>query len=238
MMRLIAKHGMEGLAAANRRAYTSPSLLALWFAVSSAFVEYMHWWPSQQAAELKGFWPWLSPIRGYAPFLVVLLVAADWFNRPHFEDRLQATLRAEDMRDPHAYYAQPLGSGLWLLDYDNEIIGLAAVKVREPSSATPTPTAAALTHFTVIEPYRPANIQRDLLQHALRQAFHSNGSITSVYAEDDALCPYTQRVLREEGFRTADSKPLRRMGFMRWQVRECVLMRDQWDTRQSEVQGK
>ncbi|KAL1697322.1 hypothetical protein GGG16DRAFT_107239 [Schizophyllum commune] len=223
VMRLIAKHEMEALATANRRAYRNPALLLLWLAVSSAFVEFMHWWPSQQPAGLGGLWPWFSPIRGYAPFLVVFLVAVDWFNRPYFEERMQTVLRSEDIRD---------GSSLWLLEYDGEIIGLVAIKTRDSKDTQATSVVADLTHFTVIEPYRPAKIQRDLLQHTLRKAFEANGNLVLVHAEDDALHPYIQQTLHDEGFRITDGKALRTMGVMRWKIRDSTLIRSEWERRQ------
>ncbi|KAL1753309.1 hypothetical protein FB107DRAFT_276842 [Schizophyllum commune] len=223
VMRLIAKHEMEALATANRRAYRNPALLLLWLAVSSAFVEFMHWWPSQQPAGLGGLWPWFSPVRGYAPFLVVFLVAVDWFNRPYFEERMQAVLRSEDIRD---------GSSLWLLEYDGEIIGLASIKTREAKDTQATSVVADLAHFTAIEPYRPANIQRDLLQHVLRKAFVTNDNLALIHAEDDSLHPYIKQALHDEGFRVTDGKALRTMGVMRWKIRNSTLIRSEWERRQ------
>ncbi|KAI5898115.1 uncharacterized protein SCHCODRAFT_02487950 [Schizophyllum commune H4-8] len=226
MMRLIAKHEMEALATANRRAYCNPALVLLWLAASSAFVEFMHWWPSQQPAGLGGLWPWFSPVRGYAPFLVVFLVAVDWFNRPYFEERMQASLRSEDRRD---------GSSFWLLEYDGEIIGLAAIKTREAKATQATSVVADLTHFTVIEPYRPANIQRDLLQHTIRKAFEANDKLALIHAEDDALHPYIQQALHDEGFRVIDGEVTRTMGIMRWKIRDSTLIRSEWERRQADT---
>ncbi|KAL1740829.1 hypothetical protein HDZ31DRAFT_76612 [Schizophyllum fasciatum] len=232
VMRLVAKHEMEALARANRRAYTNPALLLLWLTISSAFVEYMQWWPHQQPATLGGVWSWLSPTHGYAPFLVVLLVAVDWFNRSHFEDHMQATLRAEDMHDLLSYYAQPPGSAFWLLEYDGDIIGLVAVKVQESPDGQAASAFGVITHFTVIELYRPAGVQRDLLQHALRKTFEANDRVAFVQTEEVALHPYIQQALREEGFRATDGDAVRTMGFMRWKVRNSVMTRDQWKKRQ------
>ena len=55
-------------------AYTHPIILAIWVALSSAFVQYMEWWPKHQA-EWGGY---LKVLPGFAAMAVAVMFFVDW----------------------------------------------------------------------------------------------------------------------------------------------------------------
>jgi hypothetical protein len=58
---MVAKANMESLAAANRRALYSPLYIAVWLALSAAFIEFMDWYPKPH----YGFLGYLQPLPGF-----------------------------------------------------------------------------------------------------------------------------------------------------------------------------
>lgn len=55
-------------------AYAHPITLAVWFALSSIFVEYMKWWPNPAL----GWIGYLKPLPGFASMAVLVMFFVDW----------------------------------------------------------------------------------------------------------------------------------------------------------------
>jgi len=89
---MVGKSNMEALAVANNRSefnssvyfwenlhefdsgYFHPITLAVWFALSAAFIHLMNWWPSSQF----GIWGYLNPLPGFATMAFPILAYVDW----------------------------------------------------------------------------------------------------------------------------------------------------------------
>jgi len=54
--------------------YTHPVALAIWFALSSAFIQYMNWWPIPSL----GWFGYLKPVPAFATMAVPLMFLVDW----------------------------------------------------------------------------------------------------------------------------------------------------------------
>jgi GNAT superfamily N-acetyltransferase len=151
-------------------------------------------------------------------------------NRPYFEDQTQEVLRASDLRNISAHYSRDPGSGFWLFEHADQIIGLIAVdasnKPDDKSFASESKgKSATIRHFYVDEPYRAAKIQEDLLEHAVKHAF-SDPKVQRIEAFDSPLVPYLRACLRNAGFQFDHNT--KTVGILRWSLSIRYLNRDEW----------
>ncbi|KAJ7786376.1 hypothetical protein B0H16DRAFT_1490238, partial [Mycena metata] len=224
---MVAKANMSQLAAANRRAYYHPLVVAVWFGLSCVFVEYMHWWPKPQ----HGFIGYLTPFPAFASVLVPIMFAIDWVNRPYFEKLTQDALRAPDMKQNIvSYYSRSPASGFWIVDYDEGFVGLVAIDAStNPLDPTTSPTAV-IRHFFVQDPYPASGIQDDLLSHAIHHCFNADsGIVQRIEADDSPLVRYVQTSLKEAGF--VLERHTQTVGAFRWKLGLRSLRRDVWHGR-------
>ncbi|PPR06897.1 hypothetical protein CVT24_011587 [Panaeolus cyanescens] len=192
----IAKANMEALAVANRKAYFHPLVLSLWVALSCVFVEFMQWWPSH----LPGWLGYLRPIPAFASMAVPIMFLIDWINRPYFEKITQNVIRNSDLRNITNHYSKSPGSGFWMLEYGDKFVGLIALDASPSNSSEKSTKTGFIRHFYVDEPYRPADIQNDLLRHAVNYAFKTSSTLERVEAPDSPLIPYLRPCFRNAGF--------------------------------------
>lgn len=156
-------------------------------------------------------------------------------NRPYFEDQAQEILRAPDLRNISAHYSRDPASAFWLFQYGDDIIGLIAVDASnkldddEKSSASKSKSSksktAIIRHFYVDEPYRVANLQEDLLEHAVKHAF-SDPKVQRIEAFDSPLVPYLRACLRNAGFQ--HNHNTKKIGLLGWNLGVRYLNRDEW----------
>jgi len=225
---LIGKANFGVLAIANNRAYTHPIILAIWVALSSIFVQYMNWWPKHQSR-------WVEYVRllpAFTSMAVAVMFLIDWINRPYFEDLAQEVLKAPDLRNISAHYSRDLGSGFWLFEHEDQVIGLIAVDASnkpddddKSSAGKSKGITANIRHFYVVEPYRVANVQEDLLEHAVKHAF-SDPKVQRIEASDSPLVPYLRACLRNAGFQLDHNT--KKIGILRWNLGVRYLSRDEW----------
>jgi hypothetical protein len=94
---MISKSNFQGLAIANNKsmsfffvvavidtnevfqAYTHPVTIAIWLALSSVFIQYMSWWPSNDL----GWLSYLKPFPAFASLAVPIMFAVDWYVMPN-----------------------------------------------------------------------------------------------------------------------------------------------------------
>ncbi|KAK2461877.1 hypothetical protein APHAL10511_006340 [Amanita phalloides] len=210
---IIGKIALEPLAVANHRGYVHPIVLSVWVALSMAMVQYMKWWPNQDHGILR----YLSPLPALAAMAVPVMFFVDWFNRSEFEDRAQEILRRRDAFDFTNYYSNEPGSGIWIIEFGKNFVGLIAVDAKDSDQKDKKSRAseAIIRHFYVDDPFRGTGIQDDLLAHAISHAFKTP-SIKTIKAEGNPLVPYVLRALRSAGFvRGGNTKSL---GLFRWQM--------------------
>ncbi|KAL0580400.1 hypothetical protein V5O48_001645 [Marasmius crinis-equi] len=234
---MIGKAKMEGLATANKKATIHIVTLSAWIALASLFTEYMKWWPNPE----RGILGYLRPLPAFACTLVPLIALIDWFNRPQFEDLAQETLKGPDIPDMLAHYGRSPASGLFVLEFDGNPVGIAAVdasldaetKTVAPPNKTRargTSETAVLRHFYVDEPYRTVNIQNDLLQHALRHTFTAKSPPQRVKAVCSSLTNYLEHCLKEEGFTLQGAEGS--LGIFGWKTGIWVLERERFQKKQ------
>ncbi|KAJ7293631.1 hypothetical protein C8J57DRAFT_1269539 [Mycena rebaudengoi] len=223
---MIGKANMEYLASANRKAYYNPLVVSLWVGLSCIFTEYMKWWPDLETSVLTC----VNPFPAFACVWVPIMFGIDWLNRPDFESLTQDALRGPDMKDSiSAYYSRSPASGFWILNYGDRFVGLIAIDASnqdQPANKKSTAQTAIIRHFYVQEPYPAANIQDDLLSHAVNQCFKS-GIVQQIKAADTPLVPYVQKSLRAAGFILEDKA--RSVGVFRWKLGTSSLSRSAWE---------
>ncbi|KAJ7619081.1 hypothetical protein DFH06DRAFT_1089396 [Mycena polygramma] len=226
---MVAKAKMEQLAAANRRSYYNPMVIAPWVGLSSAFIEYMQWWPKPEF----GIVGYLQPLVAFATVFVPIMFLIDWINRPSFERLTQEALRAPDMKgDVVNHYSRSPASGFWILDYGEKFVGLIAIdaSIEDASSQNQatTPETATIRHFYVQEPYPASGVQEDLLSHALNHCFTSKSTnIQQIKAPDSPLVPYARKALKEAGFILENNTET--VGVFRWKLGMRTLRTDAWE---------
>lgn len=165
------------------------------------------------------------------------------FNRDYFVQNMDNTLRRRDLIKIKDYYSRSPSSGIWILEYGTRFVGFIAVDASPDSTSNEvvvtaesktkvnytkgTSETAVIRHFFVDEPYRPVNVQADLLQLAVAQVFQSSPKVTTIKAVRSALTSYTAKVLRQEGFKA--EKELDRIGILRWKRKIMSLDRQTWE---------
>ena len=160
-----------------------------------------------------------------------MLTLSERINRPYFEDQAQEVLRASDLHNISAHYSRDPGSGFWLLEYGDQIIGLIAVDAsnkpdNDKSSANKSKgKTATIRHFYVDEVYRVTNIQEDLLELAVKHAF-SDPKVQRIEAFDSPLVPYLRACLQKAGFQLDHNT--KKVGLLRWSLGVRYLNRDEW----------
>ena len=137
------------------------------------------------------------------------------------------------MRNISAHYSRDPGSGFWLFEHGDQVIGLIAIDASnkpddddDKSSARKSKgKTATIRHFYVDEPYRVANVQEDLLEHAVKQAF-SDPKVQRIEVIDSPLVPYLRACLRNAGFQPGHNT--KKIGLLRWNLSIRYLNRDEW----------
>jgi hypothetical protein len=171
------------------------------------------------------------------------------YNRPHFEEQAQEILRRPDLLDLSEYYTRSPSSGLWILEFGEKFVGLLALDasldsmsvktfssngnasqtaaLRKQLSKKGTSAVATIRHFYIMEEYRPALIQEDLLEYAVSQAFSKDPKVKAIKAVDSDFEKWKAAALTKEGF--VVEKELKRVGLLRWKIRSRELTRERWE---------
>jgi hypothetical protein len=145
-------------------------------------------------------------------------------------------MRRPDVVDIPAHYSNCPASGIWILDYGETFVGLIAIDASKPiddpamvksNKKKGTSSTATLRHFYVQEQYRKAKVQDDLLAHALRHAFSSDGIVQCIRATDSPLIPYARESLRSAGFKLLEYTE--EVGVLRWKLGLRMLERADWN---------
>ncbi|KAF7320364.1 hypothetical protein MKEN_00821200 [Mycena kentingensis (nom. inval.)] len=191
---MVAKERMALLAKANQRTYMHPLFLTVWVALSSAFVQWLGWWPDWR----YGWIALLRPVPGFASIFMPLIFIVDWYNRPSFEELGRAAVHALDIKDYKTYYERDAASGYWILTFGDQFVGHIALDAGDKD--------ATIRHFFVQDPYPSSGIHADLLNHALTHCFEANSNLLRVTATETDLAPYANKALREVGFLLEDPK--------------------------------
>ncbi|KAL0951113.1 hypothetical protein HGRIS_007850 [Hohenbuehelia grisea] len=237
---VISKANMEQLAVANNTAYRHPVILSIWIALSSVFVQVMGWWPQPE----QGYLAYLSPLPAFACIALPIMFLIDWLNRPFFESQAQEVLKQPDLSDILEYYSRSPSSGFWLLELGDRFIGLLALDACHGSDSTEsspakkskqkvkgTASTATIRHFFVDEPYRPTNIQEDLLNHAVRFAFTADRALQRIRILDSPIKPYASSTIRSAGFQRDVESESKSVGVLRWSLAMYSLTRERWEAR-------
>jgi hypothetical protein len=151
------------------------------------------------------------------------------------------------MQDPLKHYALSPASGFYILEYNTKPIGLIAL---DASSIPPSPRAASKTkagataetaiirHFFVEEQYRVADVQSDLLEHAVSRAFAAKSSPRPhrVRAVSSSLESYKAVTLRAAKFHPVskwDSNEPRewKVGVYGWENHWVEITREEWNAK-------
>ncbi|KAF9531971.1 hypothetical protein CPB83DRAFT_914447 [Crepidotus variabilis] len=227
----LGQSNMEALANANNKTYFHPLTLAVWVALSGAFIQMMQWWPSSQ----YGILSYLKPLPAFASTAVPVMFFVDWINRPYFEGLTQEVMRRPDVRDIEKHYFHDPASGFWLLEFGDKYIGLIAVDASQPSSKDKrnaakangkTPKTATIRHFHVDDEFRKANVQQDLLDYAVDHAFNKDPKLERIEVPDSPLIPYTRPTLRDKGFEL--DHHTQTVGILGWKMGTRYLKREKW----------
>ncbi|KAJ2914879.1 hypothetical protein MD484_g5547, partial [Candolleomyces efflorescens] len=227
----IGKANMELLASANNQAYKHPLFIAAWLALSATFVQLAGWLPEGK----YGIWEYIRPLPALAAVAVPLLFAVDWSHRQEFEEHTRLVLQYPDLRQLEGYYSKSPGSGLWILEYGDSLVGLVAVDCSsedgdiptipfapkdgashsKSSDMSPKGKTGIIRHFYVSERYRPVGIQDDLLEHAIKHAFSKDPEVNEIQGIGyGALLPYVGSCFSKMGFQRDDD--VKSLGVLRW----------------------
>ena len=90
---------------------------------------------------------------------------------------------------------------------------------------------AVIRHFYVLEEYRAAFVQEDLLHFAVAHAFSKDAKVKVIKAVDNNFEKWKSAALTKEGFIV--EKALKRFGLLRWTVRMRELSRERWEKLQT-----
>ncbi|KAF8168051.1 hypothetical protein B0H34DRAFT_684021 [Crassisporium funariophilum] len=232
---MVSKANFATLAVANNRVYTHPITVAIWFALSAVFVQWMSWWPAAKF----GWIGYLRPLPALASTAVPIMFFVDWVNRPYFEKQAQEVLRFQDLQDVNNYYSRKPASGFWILEYGERFVGLIAIDANQESASSKAsksqethadertqPKTATIRHFYVEEAFRGSNIQDDLLQHGVNYAFERDPTLQRIEAFDSPLVPYLRSCLRTAGFELDHNT--KKVGLLGWNMGVRYLSRNEW----------
>ncbi|KAJ3762865.1 hypothetical protein EV360DRAFT_34860 [Lentinula raphanica] len=225
---VIAKAAMEGLASANMKTISHPMSISLWVLLASLLIQFMGWWPKQGDSILA----YISLILPFGSAAVPIILFSDWNNRWYFDDLSRRVLRGPDMVQLEEYYSNHPISGLWILEFAGQLIGVVAL---DASSFDKTSSdVAVLRHIYVDEPYRTTNIQKDLIEYAVQKALTPERSnVKRVITSSSPLREYVEKALDEVRFRYDGVSDT--VGLLKWKVSHRVLTRDEWERRQSSL---
>lgn len=107
----------------------------------------------------------------------------------------------------------------------------AAKPVDSPDAKASKATSdtAVIRHFYVLEEYRGAGPQEDLVHHAVSQAFSKDSKVQRITATDTGLTPYFTKALTKEGF--FKEKTIGKLGVQGWNINLRALTREEWENR-------
>jgi len=192
------------------------------------------------------------PARLFVPHHPPLNIRRYRKNRPSVEDKVEKVLRRIDLLDIQTYYARSPASGLWLLEYGDKIIGMIAVdasldasndelvtqqtsaeRLREALERMGTSRIATIRHFFAEEAYRRAKIEDDLLEHAVKETFTANRSVSTIRILASPLRPAILESLRRNRFSKGDR--VESIGMLGWEVCWYNLERSRWEAARQEA---
>ncbi|KAJ3824607.1 hypothetical protein F5880DRAFT_1558379 [Lentinula raphanica] len=196
--------------------------ISLWVLLASLLIQFMGWWPKQGDSILA----YISLILPFGSAAVPIIRNNRWY----FDDLSRRVLRGPDMVQLEEYYSNHPISGLWILEFAGQLIGVVAL---DASSFDKTSSdVAVLRHIYVDEPYRTTNIQKDLIEYAVQKALTPERSnVKRVITSSSPLREYVEKALDEVGFRYDGVSDT--VGLLKWKVSNRVLTRDEWERRQS-----
>lgn len=169
------------------------------------------------------------------------------YNRFDFVRIAEDMLRRHDMLFISDFYARTPSSGFFFYTYNSKFVGLIAIDASVPGAdwqpgqvhtrsqrqrAKDISTAASLRHFYVVEKYRKALVQDDLLQHAIRTAFEGSWTVERIGAMPPVLSPYIDEALKKHGFVVKGQGE--KLGILGWRQSIYELTRENWEKSQKE----
>lgn len=159
----------------------------------------------------------------------------DRINRPYFEKLMEETVLKQDMNRFPSYYTnlKSCSAGFWVMEYGSCFVGLIALDTKADGSGemegnseggtTTKRRVGVIRHLHVEKRYRAANIQKDLLEHALKRGF-GDMELGTIEVTDMPLMPYKQDCFRELNFKLI--KRIRQVGILRWNLSLMRLERE------------
>lgn len=176
-----------------------------------------------------------------SPYKIYPLIIFLRINRPYFEAYTQKSLAKPDIADPKTYYGRSPASGFWILEFGDSFVGLIALDASidgasDDISFTVLPSkgtsrVAQIRHIYVVEAYRPARAEIDLLEHAINHAFKTNRDVQVIKHTTSDLNSYVGKALVQCGFVAVKSGSP--MGVFGWKTTCYELTRESWEARTS-----
>lgn len=177
-------------------------------------------------------------------------------NRPYFDAKSVQVLSCPDVVDVESYYARSPASGLWLLDFGINFVGLIALDASVDAQSVETVLQggrqndhaghrqrqrkkgekgtgkiATIRHLYVYESYRKADAQRDLIQYGVDHAFKANDTVEVIRATPSPYSKYIGQALRAEGFVMISHGE--RVGLLGWKSVTYEITRETWKSLQT-----
>lgn len=150
------------------------------------------------------------------------------------------------MRRIQHHYSLSPSSGLWIFEYDQDLLGMLALDASTPrpisnstnQSAQKTPEKtntntserAIIRHFYINEKYRSVSLQDDLLEFAIEHAFEGSDKVKFVEMTPPVLSSYINKALIWFDFAVEPGEG-REMGILGWTSMKFVLSRGDWEER-------
>lgn len=170
--------------------------------------------------------------------------------RPVFNDRSLEVLKRPDMVEMDQYYSRSPSSGFWLLELGQTFVGMIAIDAsqdalsrktveegnagnggRSRKFSKGTSDTVMIRHFYVVEAYRRAGAQDDLLEFALQHAFKKSKTVQRTRATPSPFMPYLGQALKKAGFTVIEQGP--KVGFIASKpTLTYELTRDRWEEMQ------
>jgi len=245
---MLSKSRMEPLAIANKEIYKNRYGLALWILISSVLVQVLHWWPAVEF----GWLGWLRPLPAYAICSLPLMFIIDWYNRPAFEEDAVKVLERPDVVNVQTYYQRSPSSGVWLFEIGQKFVGLVAVdasvdslsektileaqtqKTKSGKDITGTSSTAVIRHLYVVDTYRKAGAEKDLIDYAVDKTFTATNNVEKIRFSPSPLMKYMNKSLKEAGFDLVDKNgPKVGIFIWKWPTKTYELTREQWSSRRA-----